>query len=149
MVNKQINKRLNEMDLTTRIKTFSIENKWFSSMLQQMFSLLKKDPNIKFKYHKEEVLIHEEMKNMVCQLQINNYPFNPDLKQFFDYKSGFDYSDLCLLETKFCQEIRFFDSEDFNDIITFSTNVLMDLDNFFLLYIDKITKGRAFTKIIE
>ena len=141
------------MDLTTRIKTFSIENKWFSSMLQQMFFLLKKDPNIKFKYHKEEILIHEELKNMVYPCQINSYPFDPELffalKQFFDFKSGNDYSDHCLLESKFCQEIRFFDSEDFNDIITFSTNVLSDIDSFFELYINKITKGKAFTKMIK
>lgn len=141
------------MDITTRIKTFSIENKWLSSMIQQMFNLLKRDPYIKFKYNKEEILLNEDIKNMVYPFQLNNSLFNPDLmfalEQYFVCKSGNEYSDLYIHESKFCQEIRFFDSEEPNDILTFSASALSDIDKFFNNYINKFTKNRAFTKMCK
>jgi hypothetical protein len=141
------------MDITTRIKTFSIENKWLSSMIQQMFSMLRRDPNIKFKYNKEEIFTNDDIKNMVYPFQFNNNILNPEmmlsLDQFFVCKSGNDYSDHYLTESSFCQEIRFFDSEDQNDIITFSSNSLSNIDNFFTSYIGKFTKNKAFTKMCK
>ena len=141
------------MDVTTRIKTFSIENKWMSSMVQQMFALVKMDPNIKFKYNKEELMFKEEIKNMVYPFHLNSNAFNPELMfaldQFFVYKSGNDYSEACYVESKFCQEIRFFDSDEANEIITFSASVLANIDNFFANYVNKITKNRAFTRMCK
>ena len=143
------------MDITTRIKTFSIENKWLSSMIQQMFSLLKRDPNIRFKYNKEEILIQEEMKNVMYPFQLNNNPFNPELMfaldQFFVYKSvnEYSYSEICISESRFCQEIRFFDSEEYNDIITFSADALYNTESFFNSFINKFTKNKAFTKMCK
>jgi hypothetical protein len=141
------------MDITTRIKTFSIENKWLSSMIQQMFALLKRDPYIKFKYNKEEILINEELKNVVYPFQLNNNPFSSELMfsldQFFVCKSGNEYSDLCIAESHFCQEIRFFDSEESNDIITFSANSLSNIDSFFNNYVNKFTRNKAFTKMCK
>ena len=143
------------MDITSRIKTFSIENKWLSSMIQQMFFLIKRDPNVRFKYNKEEILINEELKNVMYPFQLNNNPFNQDLMfaldQFFVYKgvNEYSYSDLCLTESRFCQEIRFFDSEEFNDIITFSANSLTNIESFFNNFINKFTKNRAFKKMCK
>ena len=144
----EIEKWLKNMDLSSKFKVFSIQNKWLSQMIQQMFYYYRANCRNKFLLKPEEFpneeyylqyYYNESHQNYLNVVNENNYQFDI----YFKYAALQDNNSLSE-ERTFLEKIRFFDLKDSNDSFTLSVSLLNNLEELFY-YFDFFSKKKAFT----
>ena len=142
-----IEKWLKTLDLSSKFKVFSIQNKWLSQIIQQMFYYYRSNSNNKFLLKPEEFpneeyylqyYCNENQQNYLNVINDNNYQFDI----YFKYSALQDNNSI-IEEKTFLEKIRFFDLKDSNDSFTLSVSLLNNLEELFY-YIDFFSKKRAF-----
>jgi hypothetical protein len=133
------------MSLPDRIKAVSIENKWFSTMVQHMFFKLKYDNKNKFQLKIDDITTEE-----YCLQQIFNPPQNSiasemNLESFFNFKYEKNISeDKSVNESLFLKEIRYFTLREQNDTITLSTHIL-ESEEMFKYFVENFSNQKVFS----
>jgi len=131
------------MSLPERIKVVSIENKWFSTMVLQMYSKFKCDSKIKFQLKLEEVTTEEICLQQMFNSNLYHYNSEINIDNFFNTKSD-KYQDTGNInESLFLKELRFFSLRESNDTITLSTHLLED-EEMFRFFLETFSRNRAF-----
>lgn len=132
------------MDLPDRIKAVSIENKWFSTMVQHMYTKYRNDQKFRFQLKFDDITPEE-----LCIQQYlgpsQMVPINEiNLENFFYLKNDRNISDdRSINENLFLKEIRYFSLREPNDTLTISTS-LLENEKLFRYFLDHFSGERAF-----
>ena len=87
----EIENWLKSLDLESKIKIFSIQNKWLSQMIQQMFYYYRINPNNKFLLKPDDIsneeyylqyYYNENQQNYINFINDSNYPLDIFFKYF-------------------------------------------------------------------
>lgn len=142
-----IEKWLKSLDLESRVRIFTIQNKWLTQMIQQMFFYYRMNPNNKFllkpddisneEYHLQYYYNenHQHYFNLVNE---NNYPIDI----FFKYLA-FNENSTVNEEKLFLEKLRFLDLKESNDTFSFSVSLLNNLEEIFYFF-DFFSRKKAF-----
>jgi len=131
------------MSLPERIKVVSIENKWFSTMVLQMYSKFKSDSKIKFQLKLEDVTTEEICLQQMFNSNLYHYNNEINIENFFNTKSERSHDIGNINESLFLKELRYFSLRESNDTITLSSHLLED-EEMFKFFLDTFSKNRAF-----
>jgi hypothetical protein len=132
------------LTLPERIKAVSIENKWFSTMVQQMFNKFKYDQKIRFQLKFDDITPEE-----FCFQQYLNppqlpYPNDLNLENFFSSRNDRSIpEDRCVNENLFLKELKYFSLKEQNDTLTLSTN-LLENEPLLKYFMDTFSNEKAF-----
>jgi hypothetical protein len=131
------------MSLQERIKVVSIENKWFSTMVLQMYAKFKSDSKIKFQLKLEDVTIEEICLQQMFNSNLYNYNNEINIENFFNTKSDKNSETGNINESLFLKELRFFSLRESNDTLTLSYHLLED-EEMFRFFLETFSKNKAF-----
>jgi len=131
------------MSLQERIKVVSIENKWFSTMVLQMYAKFKSDSKIKFQLKLEDVTIEEICLQQMFNSNLYNYNSEINIENFFNTKSDKNSETGNINESLFLKELRFFSLRESNDTLTLSYHLLED-EEMFRFFLETFSKNKAF-----
>ena len=132
------------MSLPERIKAVSIENKWFSTMVQHMYTKFKNDQKIRFQLKFDDVTAEE-----LCYQQYFNPPQSSfsnelNLDNFFYFKNDrYISEDRSVNENLFLKELRYYSLREQNDTLTLSTS-LLENEPLFKYFLDTFSNDKAF-----
>ncbi len=132
------------MSLPERIKAVSIENKWFSTMVQYMYAKYKFDQKNRFQLKfdditPEELCIQQDLgpSQMPSANEVN-------LENFFYLKNDRHISeDRSVNENLFLKELRYFSLREQNDTLTLSTS-LLENEELFKYFLDHFSGEKSF-----
>jgi|LauGreDrversion4_2_1035121.scaffolds.fasta_scaffold293885_2 hypothetical protein len=132
------------MSLPERIKAVSIENKWFSTMVQHMYTKYKYDQKIRFQLKFDDITPEElcfqqylAPSQLVTANEIN-------LENFFYLKNDrHTCDDRSINENLFLKELRYFSLREQNDTLTLSTS-LLENEKLFKYFLDHFSAEKAF-----
>lgn len=135
-----------------RVKAVSIENKWFSSIIQNMYQKYKLDSRVRFQLKIEDPNISVNSpypEELYMQQIINpNEIYNSDklnLENFFYLRSDrYVIDEKGINEDLFLKEIRFFSLKDQNDTLTLS-NQLVTSETELRFYLDSFSNNKIFS----
>jgi hypothetical protein len=143
----EIEKWLRSLDLNSKFKVFSIQNKWLSQMIQQMYYYHRLNPNNKFLLKPEEFPSEEYYlqcyyndNQSSCPYIVNDSNYQYDI--YFKYAALHEGSNIAD-ERSFLEKIRFFDLKDSNEAISLSVSLLNNLEELFYFF-DLFSKKKAF-----
>lgn len=131
------------MSLPERIKVVSIENKWFSTMVLQMYSKFKTDSKIKFQLKLEDVTTEEICLQQMFNSNLYHYNNEINIENFFNTKSDKNSDTGNINESLFLKELRYFSLRESNDTITLSSHLLED-EEMFRFFLETFSKNKAF-----
>lgn len=131
------------MSLPERIKVVSIENKWFSTMVLQMYSKFKGDSKIKFQLKLEDVTTEEMCLQQMFNSNLYHYNNEINIENFFNTKTDKGLDTGNINESLFLKELRYFSLRESNDTITLSPNLLED-EEMFRFFLETFSKNKAF-----
>lgn len=132
------------MPLPDRIKAVSIENKWFSSMVQHMYFRFKYDNKTRFQLKIDEVTSEEYCLQQIMNPTQSPYTSEMNIENFFYIKNDkYISEDKGINESLFLKELRYFSLREQNDTITLSTN-LLENEEIFKFFLDTFSNGKAF-----
>lgn len=131
------------MSLPERIKIVSIENKWFSTMVLQMYSKFKGDSKIKFQLKLEDVTTEEICLQQMFNSNLYHYNNEINIENFFNTKSDKNSDTGNINESLFLKELRYFSLRESNDTITLSSHLLED-EEMFRFFLETFSKNKAF-----
>ena len=131
------------MSLPERIKAVSIENKWFSTMVQLMYTKFKFDQKIRFQLKLDDIST-EELYYQQCFSPPVPFSNELNLENFFFFKNDrYINEDRSVNETLFMKELRFYSLREQNDTLTLSTN-LLENEPLFRYYLETFSSDKAF-----
>jgi hypothetical protein len=133
-------KWIQTMDVESRIKLITIENKWFSNMVQNMIYYLNKNQNYKFllrqwEYQKDEYYYYNLNQNTLYFKDSNPQ----DIFKFHAYSNDCEN----IYDQSFLDKIRFFNLQEPNDTFTLSPTLLANFEEF-IGYIERFSKKKYF-----
>lgn len=131
------------MSLPERIKVVSIENKWFSTMVMQMYAKFKSDSKIKFQLKIEDVTTEEICLQQMFNSNLYHYNNEINIENFFNTKSDKNSETGNINESLFLKELRYFSLRESNDTITLSSHLLED-EEMFRFFLETFSKNKAF-----
>lgn len=131
------------MSLPEKIKAVSIENKWFSTMVLQMYAKYRTDSKLKFQLKIEDVTSEEMCFQQMFNSNIYHLNSEINLENFFNFRQDKHAEANNINESLFLKELRYFSLRDSNDTITLSSHLLEDED-MFRFFLDSFSKHRAF-----
>ena len=131
------------MSLPERIKVVSIENKWFSTMVLQMYAKFKSDSKIKFQLKIEDVTTEEICLQQMFNSNLYHYNNEINIENFFNTKTDKNSDTGNINESLFLKELRYFSLRDSNDTIALSSHLLED-EEMFTFFLDTFSKNKAF-----
>jgi hypothetical protein len=132
------------MSLPERIKAVSIENKWFSTMVQHMYAKFKFDQKIRFQLKFDDIST-EELYYQQC-FSPPQVPFSNELNldNFFFFKNDrYICEDRSVNENLFLKELRYYSLREPNDTLTLSTS-LLENEPLFRYYLENFSNDKAF-----
>ena len=144
----EVEKWLKQMDLPSRVKLFSIQNKWLSQMVQQMFYYYRMNANNRFllkpeEYPNEEYYLqyyyNENQNNYLNLNNENNYNYQFEIIKSLANQENSSISE----ERSFLERVRFFDLKEANDSITLSISLLNNIEELFF-FLDFFSKKKGF-----
>jgi hypothetical protein len=132
------------MSLPEKIKAVSIENKWFSTMVQHMYTKFKYDQKIRFQLKFDDISPEElcfqqywPPSQIVTANEIS-------LESFFYLKNDrYTCDERAINENLFLKELRYFSLREQNDTLTLSTS-LLENEDMFKYFIDHFSGYKAF-----
>jgi hypothetical protein len=122
----------------------SIENKWFSTMVQQMFIKFIYDQKMRFQLKFDDISPEE-----YCFQQYLNPPQLPNsndlnLENFFSSRNDRSMpEDRCVNENLFLKELKYFSLRENNDTLTLSSN-LLENEPLFKYFVNTFSNEKAF-----
>jgi hypothetical protein len=131
------------MSLPEKIKAVSIENKWFSTMVLQMYAKFKTDSKIKFQLKIEDVTTEEMCLQQMFSSNLYHYNNEINIENFFNTKSDKNINSGNIDESLFLKELRYFSLRDSHDTITLSSHLLED-EEMFRFFLEEFSRNRAF-----
>jgi hypothetical protein len=136
--------RFFSLSIPDRIKAVSIENRWFSAVVQQMYHKFKYDDKIRFQLKMEDV----SSEDYCIQTLMNNgqpqYTDTMSLDNFFNIRStNYQLDDSVINQNLFLKELKYYSLREQNDTITLSTH-LLENEDIFKFHLDYFSNGRAF-----
>ena len=143
----EIEKWLKSLDLEKRMKIFTIQNKWLTQMIQQMFLYYRVNPNNKFLLKPDDIsneeyqlqyYYNENHQHYLNLVNDNNYPIDI----FFKYLA-FNENSTINEERVFLEKLRLLDLKESNDSFTFSVSLLNNLEEIFYFF-DLFSRKKAF-----
>ncbi len=132
------------MDLSSRIKAASIENRNCSKLIKQMFLERSKNSKVKFSFKNEIFENYEgDLLKASPNNSMNNHSF--DLNNDFNIVTNdTELDNLNVIEDEaFVKEIRFFKVEESLDTVTLSGKLLSE-ENLFKEKINYFSDGKVF-----
>ena len=144
----EIEKWLKSMDLSSKIRLFSIESKWLTQMILQMFYYYIKNPDNKFLIMPDETPYDDYYLQYYYNVNQQNYNLNVVNDNNYQFDIFFKYENipcdnLSLDEKNLLDKIRFFDLKDSNDSFTLAVSLLNNIEELFY-YFDIFSKKKAF-----
>ncbi len=131
------------MSLSERLKVVSIENKWFSTMVLQMYSKFKSDSKLKFQLKLEDVTTEEICLQQMFNSNLYHYNNEINLENFFNIKIDKNLDTGNINENLFLKELRFFSLRESNDTITLSPHLLEE-ETLFRFFLNTFSGNKAF-----
>jgi hypothetical protein len=132
------------MSLPERIKAVSIENKWFSTMVQHMYAKYKYDQKIRFQLKFDDIPPEEYCYQQYFNQGQSPYGNDMNLDNFFYFKNDrYISEDRAVNENLFLKELRYFSLREQNDTLTLST-YLLENEPCLKFYLDTFSNGKAF-----
>jgi len=138
--------RLFSLDMTTRIKVTSIENFWFTSIIQQMFFQTTNSERDKQRRYKLMVFEKDVKTDELISLQktMKNDANNMKIDNFFSSSTAATKPNE-ILDEIFLNDIRFLSINEYNDTIVLSSQFLINEKNFTIIF-KKLSDEHAFQK---
>lgn len=136
---QNILKWIETMPLNERIKLITIENKWFSCMIQQIISYYNHNCQYKFLLKPEEESPETYFLSINHQKELFHY-------EMFKYQAVQQQNNN--IECEFLEQIRFFDLKDAHDSFTLSNNLLSNFRQL-ISYLDFFSKSKLFESNVQ